>query len=298
METRTVLRLTLSLTLLAFLAACAPATNSTPTTYQSSEAAQSEIIGGMNVDLKFAQQNGVVGIFDAESGGLCTGSLIAANLVITAGHCVNVSHPTAMLVFFTPNFQEAIIRDQTGNFKYNPKLVRAGLKVIRHEKYGDASIKETDAQHDVALIRLESAAPAEFSLAQLAPSQLTTSLHAGSLVTLAGYGVSTYKADPKSGRPLASTGSGLLRKVDKIQVLTVRPNGEEIMFDQSQGRGACHGDSGGPAYFTDAVSKKTFVIGVTSRDASPNRSCDSKTIYTGMMGYSDWINANSKQILK
>lgn len=295
MKTRTVLRLTISLSLLALLASCAPSNNDHQS-FQNSESLSSNIIGGSTADSTYAQKNGIVGILDTQKGGLCTGSLIAPNLIITAGHCVNVTNPTALLVFFTPNLSDAIKMDQaTKTLKINSSVVRKTAQVIRHEGYGMAAASA--AQNDIALIRIESAAPSTFQLAQLAPANLTQTIKAGNTVTLAGYGVSSYKSDPTTGRPLQSSGSGLLRKVDSIKVLALRPQGEEIMFDQSQGRGACHGDSGGPAYFTDS-SNKTYLIGVTSRDASPKMSCDSKTIYTGIMGYSQWIQDNIKTILK
>lgn len=295
MKTGTVLRLAISLSLLALLASCAPTSNQDSQGYQDTNTISSNIIGGANADLAYAQQNGIVGIYDAQQGALCTGSLIAANLVITAGHCVNTAHPEAMLVFFSPNLDDAI-RDDASGVHYVKSLVRQATKVVRHERYGRPSAKG-GAQNDVALIRLGTAAPAEFKLATLASSQLTRTLRAGSTVTLSGYGVSAFKADPRTGRPIVEDGAGLLRKVDGIKILAVMTSGEEITLDQSQGRGACHGDSGGPAYYTDAISKQTFVIGVTSRGDNA-ATCASKAIYTGVMGYEQWIAANSKTILQ
>ena len=79
-------------------------------------------------------------------------------------------------------------------------------------------------------------------------------------------------------------------------MLSLTATGEEITLDQSQGRGACHGDSGGPAYVKDAVSGKNILVGVTSRGTNPQGLCDRQAIYTGVMGYAQWIANGVKEL--
>lgn len=296
MKTGTVFRLALGLSLLALLASCSPTSSNKaiPESYQSSDAQQSNIIGGENADLAYAQQHGVVGIFDVVKGALCTGSLIAKDLVVTAAHCISPYGAKAMIVFFSTNIRQAVGQTPDGRMAYSKTLARQVSKAIRHENYKNETEDIYELTNDIALIRLASEAPAEFQLATLASPELAKTLHAGDKVELAGYGVMKYKTDPRTGRTIISAGSGTLRHVSDVVLKSIINSGEEVVFDQSQGRGACHGDSGGPAYFTDAATQKTVVLGVTSRGEGD---CNQDTIYSSVIGQADWIAANIKKIL-
>ncbi len=62
----------------------------------------------------------------------------------------------------------------------------------------------------------------------------------------------------------------------------------EASLDQRRGTGACHGDSGGPAYL--ALEGGYALWGVTSRGLNdPNDDCSQFAIYTKAMPYANWI---------
>lgn len=291
MNTNTFLRIAIGLSLLALLASCAPQSNTDVQTYLETE--QASIVGGVNATLSFAKQNGIVGIFDQAKGGICTGSLIAANLVLTAGHCINVENPQETVVFFGTSLKEITEQVQTGN----QTNIRFAAKVVRHERFGAGRTPAGagGTNNDIGLILIEEKAPQGFQLAKIAPAQLSRTLRAGSEVTLSGFGVNKFQRHPVTGESLVSEGSGVLRKVDKIKLLSILPSGEELTFDQSIGRGACHGDSGGPALLFDKVTKRNVVIGVTSRGGG---NCDRTVVYTAVMGYESWIAQKSKELLQ
>ena len=296
MKTGTVLRTALSLTLLALFASCSPTSsnNTDAANYQNPQSSDSGIIGGVAADLSYQQQNGIVGIYDADRGALCTGSLIAKNLVLTAAHCINTFNAKSMLVFFSPSIKTAIkVNPFTGQTTYSKTLVRQAVKAVRNAKYNPKSESMTESTNDIALIRLASDAPAGFQLAKLPSADLQ--LQAGEEVSLSGYGVDQYQTDPSTGEELSASGSGVLRKVDQIKIQSVLPSGEEVTFDQSQGRGACHGDSGGPAYLTDAKTQTTYLIGVTSRGSGD---CNEIAVYSSTIGQAKWIADTSATLLQ
>ena len=103
------------LLLLIILSSCSAGTNLDSVSYQDPEINQNSIIGGTEANLNYAAQNGIVGIYDQANGGLCTGSLIAANVVLTAAHCVDVDFPDKTIIFFGPSFSEITKQVQAGD---------------------------------------------------------------------------------------------------------------------------------------------------------------------------------------
>ncbi len=286
------LKVLANLSLMALFASCAPSAKDL-NGYQSTNSDESSIIGGATSTTEFEKKNGIVGVYDVEKGGLCTGSLIGEGLVLSAGHCVNVAHPQKMIIFFGTDFNAIISQVRNGD-KSN---IRRVVKVLRHEKYAinDSDTADSNAQtkNDISLIRFEGPIVDGFKKANLAKSEQSAMLKQGSEVMLAGYGLSEFKQDPNTGEALSSKGSGTLRQVGNIKVLSVLPTGEELTFDQSGGHGACHGDSGGPAYIVDANTN--YLVGVTSRGGGD---CNITAIYTGVLGYSQWIQSRSAQLMK
>ncbi len=282
----------INLSLLALLASCAPKAADLGS-YLGDVTLQSGIIGGSDADATYEKQHGIVGVYDTEQGGLCTGSLIGNGLVLTAGHCANVDHPEKMIIFFGPNFDDIIAQANNGDHSNLRRVVRA----VRHEKYKEEKPDILSTNNDISLLRFQGDNVAGYLTVQLATAQQASALQKGTSVTLAGYGLSEYTFDPTSGKKLSSKGAGLLRMVDGVKIISVLATGEEITFDQSQGKGACHGDSGGPAYFVDA-NGATWLVGVTSRGGSQIDRCDGTSIYTGVIGYTDWIQTHLSNIMR
>lgn len=237
-------KLVVVLGLAGAMTACAPQnTNSVATDKGSS------IIGGTIVEAADTISKSTVAIIavivDAkgeEQQFVCTGSLIAENVVLTAGHCVpevKAGEKAGMYVVFTKDLN-----------KLTKEVIRAVNKVVVHPKYGTEAEDGSDA-NDIALIRFTGLKAPGYELAKFLKDE--TLLTTGATVTLAGYGLTD---------GVNKTGDNLLRKTD-VQILE-HFGKTEVALDQSQGKGACHGDSGGPAFLKGADGVE-YVWGITSR---------------------------------
>ena len=298
MNTRMIIKTVVAIALLGLLSSCAPtSSNESAQTFAADPQAQTNIIGGADSTAEYQKANGIVGImmvtedqFGRQLSAVCTGSLIAPKVVLTAAHCMVLSKGTKLVAFLIlldknlDNIMEEISKNDLTH-------VRSVNKVVRHEAY----LSGRGTNNDIGLLGFDGALPPDYKLAVRAPAQLARELRKGAVVTLAGFGVSKYEKNSATGE-FEGEGDGLLRQVNGIKVLSLSATGQEITLDQSQGRGACHGDSGGPAYLVDPVSKKNMLVGVTSRGIDPNGSCDVGAIYTGVMGYSKWIDDSLKKI--
>lgn len=203
---------------------------------------------------------------------ICTGSLLAADIVVTAAHCVaeDINNPVnaanMRLVFglaVTPTTTTLPpLRTPTG-YVYNPGWQGA--------VNGAESGSDT---HDIAILHFDGGLPAGYAPATLLPA--SDPITAGMTVTLAGYGVSNGVKD---------TGAGTLRIVNNVPVEQTLGR-TEVVMNQTGGVGSCSGDSGGPAFLN--VNGQELLWGVTSRG---DKTCAQVGIYTRISPYMNFINS-------
>lgn len=263
------------------LVACSPASKvETQVTAQSTG-----IIGGEPVASKDPIAKSTVAIIasvvtkDGQEGqSICTGSLLKNSMVLTAGHCVPVGdefQEVALYIIFNPDLNKMQRTD-----------VRLVTDAVIHPEYGKMGQEGEDA-NDVAVLKFAGALPRGYQTAKfLADESLLTT---GTKVTLAGYGlIETDGVNTKS--------DDHLRKVD---VEIVESFGKtEILLDQTQGKGACHGDSGGPAFLN--VDGTEYVWGITSRGAGKDGKddCSLVSVYTKVASQATFINEAMKTLNK
>lgn len=223
------------------------------------------IIGGSPVKASDSLRRSIVGIqlIDPQSGvaGTCTGSIIDKDIVLTAAHCLAEEGLEIRIVFGND------IR------KVNSSPLTT-LSTLPHEDY-KAHSEDSKQTHDLGLIHFEGTLPAGFAPAKMLSSKAVFSEQQE--VILAGYGVNN---------GVTSTGSGILRQV-RVAILDPLFSPTEVAIDQTGGKGACNGDSGGPAYVESAG--KLLLWGITSRGAN---GCGQNSIYTNAARYSSWISKN------
>lgn len=193
-------------------------------------------------------------------GALCTGSIIDDDLIVTAAHCVDGAVSKMSVVF--------------GLSASDGKTARVVGKEVPAEYSGHATGRD---QYDIALIRFEGPLPSGYRKAKLLSAG--AELSNGDRVVLAGYGITD---------ALAGTGSGELRKT-AVKIKDAGFARTEVLLDQTEGTGACHGDSGGPAFVEEGGA--LAVWGVTNR-AYPNDApddCAHESVYTDIRAHSEWL---------
>lgn len=212
----------------------------------------------------------IVGVVNF-AGGLCSGSLIAPNLVLTARHCIAASEDDTTAVVCdettldTPDSAGAVFVVPLPHISDDPADYRA-VSAIRTPEGAT-----TLCGSDVALLQLT----APLSTPALTP-RTESPLLAGEPYTAVGYGLDGARTDG---------GSGVRRELDGLRVECVGEGCAEdsVFANEWRGpKGACSGDSGGPAL--DAEGR---VIGVLSRG---KEGCSSN-VYADVFDYGEWLRA-------
>lgn len=169
------------------------------------------------------------------AGGLCTGTLVAPRVVLTAAHCVG-------------DFIEGGLTDR-GTVRFgdgqSPWIDSIGIMdMTMHRLYDPPAFLE----NDIALVRLERAAPASITPIPISTHDLTDE-DVGLQLRVVGFG---------NNDGATASGAGIKRQVT-LPLLEVHP-GHIGLGDYMYN--TCQGDSGGPTFAT--FNGVESVIGVTS----------------------------------
>ncbi|WII72471.1 trypsin-like serine protease [Bdellovibrio sp. 22V] len=250
------------------LTACTPQSNNSE--LQTNMSADG-IIGGTEVQAGDKVQESIVAVYDPVEGQLCTGSLLPNNLVLTAAHCIG-AYPEEMYIFFDTKLEATSFKLKVDKVEISPYWQER-----QYEK------KDTG---DIALIHFVGQVPAGYKPAKfLSATNKKKLLKKDATVILAGYGISN---------GVSGEGAGILR-VTSVKVSDPEFSTSEIKLDQRDGTGACHGDSGGPAFLE--IKGKLYLWGVTSRGVDDkNNDCSQFSAYTSALFYKTWINRMANKL--
>ncbi|THD70555.1 MAG: trypsin-like serine protease [Bradyrhizobium sp.] len=197
-------------------------------------------------------------------GTVCSGSLIAPNVVLTAGHCIAPQTTYRVLDYTTQP----------------PRLLTA-QKAVNHPQFNLQTMLAHRATADVALLLLPSAVP---SKTPASLGTLSDPVPPGARFTIAGIGVTRSGGDEGIGTiraaSLVATG-----QPGRLQLRLVDP----ATNNARDGLGACTGDSGAPVF--QDQDDRAVIIGVVSWSTGAHNSagCGGLTGVTPLTIYRDWI---------
>lgn len=173
-------------------------------------------------------------------GGVCSGIVLAPDVVLTAGHCAAAADEHRVH-YKGPDGAPVLIVPQ---------------QIVRHPGYEPGAVATRRRSIDLALLRLPDPVPASFAAAALASATPAK----GAALTVGGYGVAR-EGDARS--------TGTFRTASLRQI---EPHGpSRILLWASDpakaGAGACTGDSGGPVAADDGAiaAVSTWASGSSGR---------------------------------
>lgn len=163
-------------------------------------------------------------------GGVCSGIILAADVVLTAAHCV------------PPGLE---LRVHYKNLDGSPALIIPAA-ISLHPGYDAKAINKRTRSIDLALLRLPASLPTRFAVANLSAD----APRAGTLITIAGWGVST-EGDARTTGTFRNAGLSVIEPYGPSSILlwAADPKGG----GKRAGASVCQGDSGGPMLLEDAV---------------------------------------------
>ncbi|HXF90192.1 MAG TPA: S1 family peptidase [Xanthobacteraceae bacterium] len=194
---------------------------------------------------------------------LCTGIVLARDVVLTAAHCV------------APAGAYRVLPGRGAN----PVAI---ARIAHHPRYDPRHYASGRVTADVALLKLANVLPARNKPALLDDG--AAAVAAGERLLIAGYGVAVAGRDESAG---AARAAALLvtGRPGNLQIRLVDP----ATRGERAGLGACIGDSGGPAFREGGAPLR--VIGVVSWSTGPGEAagCGGMTGVTPLVLYRPWI---------
>jgi secreted trypsin-like serine protease len=192
-------------------------------------------LGGSNSAAANAELRSHAVMVLGSRGSACSGTLIARNAVLTAGHCVDGSSALAIAYF-----------------EGSQPILKAARSAVKHPRFSLTDNRSID----LALVRLSEPLPARFTPAAMEGDEIVEP--APGPYILAGFGLQQID-DPKSAGTLRSaelTALGI--STSRMMHLTTEPESVRI----------CRGDSGGPVFSSEA--RGILLVGVIIATYSPN----------------------------
>lgn len=213
---------------------------------------------------------------ETSRGELCSGAVIAPEIVLTAAHCLMGGGSISIVSL-------------DSRFRARRQLVVA---VLPHPSFVPGTTPRTQPGTDLALLRVAQPLPQDIE-----PLTLGGGLWQGETLTMAGYGLSA-ENNKRTARRLRET--QLLNAGNYTTQNTVKVAVDVEARGESPGAGACRGDSGGPVLRGPPRSRD--LVGIVSWSSGPLNTrarliCGGFTAITPVSEHSSWISEGSARLL-
>jgi secreted trypsin-like serine protease len=238
--------------------------------------ANTAIIGGSPVDNTDQMAQFTVALYTLNDGADdysfdCTGVVVGNEYILTAAHCLTVfDSQNKQTPLSVPKIRVALVAIKDPDHAPANILTPISSYAL-HPAY---SIGRTYA-NDLAVIHLAESLGNSFTPVTLASTK-QNSLKAGEATTIAGFGDTIYQT---------SIGYGKLNKVG-VTIDKILEDGQ-VVLDITHGKGACFGDSGGPAVYY--LNGTAVLWGIASHFLSAPYNCSHDISYTSIASYQEWI---------
>uniref|UniRef100_A0AAG5D651 Peptidase S1 domain-containing protein n=1 Tax=Anopheles atroparvus TaxID=41427 RepID=A0AAG5D651_ANOAO len=212
---------------------------------------------------QFPYQIALLSNFGAGTG-LCGGSVLTNNFILTAAHCV-VSGATTLA-----NGGTAIMgaHNRNVNEATQQRIAFSTGGIIRHPQYSPTNIR-----NDIAVVRLNSAIT---YTARIQPARLPA------------------RSDSRQFGGFTGTVSGFGRTSDASTATSAVA--QNVCLDGANGRSSCNGDSGGPLTVQDGG--QSLQIGIVSFGSAAGCSIGMPSVYARVSHFLGWIEANSNFVAR
>jgi V8-like Glu-specific endopeptidase len=213
---------------------------------------------------------------DLEECQMCSGVIVAPNIIVTAGHCLAEYKKENLEVVFSLDANKAFKeKNYSRIFKVENFRVHPDFKNV--DRKGNVLKKE---RHDIAIMKIQGQMPGDYKPAKILQS--TSGLSKGDMTTMVGYGISQREQ---------MKGAGVIRKV-QLPIISLKYSSHEARLDQSGQRGSCPGDSGGPLFVNNGGQNYVWAITVGTLPKAVRDMCDYQSVVTILAPFSGWIKSN------
>jgi secreted trypsin-like serine protease len=198
---------------------------------------------------------------------VCTATIIAPHVLITAAHCV--------LAWSAQSLEFTLRADVSGADELNSVFVRRAYVNPAYNRQAGSS------PPDIALIEFDSPFTDGTVEYMLNPVTAASALRPGARIELVGYG----RTEPSGRLGRRNAAEAAITSVD-VDEMTVGRLGETQN---------CDGDSGGSAFLLHSDGTR-LLASIVSRSARDTTDCVDGSIHVRIDAYSDWIAATIRSI--